>query len=102
MSNEGFNISLELDQQTGFITGGNPYNCLTWMDKMGSSTHAGTKGIPSTPRAGAPIDMTGLLYYSLKLVQKLHKDGHFSFDGVTIKGQPFKFSAWSETIENNF
>lgn len=55
MNNDGFNIYLEVDSRTGFIIGGNQNNCLTWMDKMGSSTHAGTKGIPSTPRAGTPV-----------------------------------------------
>lgn len=37
MKNEGFNISLEADVSTGFIVGGSIHNCLTWMDKMGSS-----------------------------------------------------------------
>jgi glycogen debranching enzyme len=55
MRNDGFNISLEADPETGFIIGGNPHNCLTWMDKMGSSARAGTKGVPATPRAGSPV-----------------------------------------------
>lgn len=55
MLTEGFTINLYADEETGFIVGGNQFNCLTWMDKMGSSSRAGTKGLPSTPRAGAPI-----------------------------------------------
>jgi len=55
MKNEGFNISLQADVNTGFIVGGNIHNCLTWMDKMGSSENAKTKGCPATSRNGAPV-----------------------------------------------
>ncbi len=50
MEYEGFNIYLELDEDNGFIFGGNDKNCLTWMDKMGSSEYANNKGKPSTSR----------------------------------------------------
>ena len=66
MSSDGFNIQLDVDGDTGFIIGGNQGNCLTWMDKMGSSTHAGTKGIPATPRAGTPVELVGLLHCCLR------------------------------------
>ena len=50
MQEEGFCIELFMDEETGFIFGGSPKNCLTWMDKMGSSSNSGNKGWPATPR----------------------------------------------------
>lgn len=80
MQTDGFNIHLQVDEKTGFVDGGNHLNCLTWMDKMGSSLKSGNKGYPATPRAGIPVQLVGLLKHCLSALVKLHEEGHYSFD----------------------
>ena len=82
MKDEGFNIDIDVDWSTGFILGGNKHNCGTWMDKMGESTRAGTKGVPGSPRDGAPVEITGLLASTLRWLDRLSSHKKFPFKGV--------------------
>jgi glycogen debranching enzyme len=87
MKDEGFNIDIEVDWKTGLIFGGNAFNCGTWMDKMGESEKAGTKGKPGTPRDGAPVEITGLLKSTLSWLDGLANLGKFPFKGVKAQSE---------------
>lgn len=103
MKPEGFQIDVKVDWETGFVFGGNQFNCGTWQDKMGESEKAGNKGIPGTPRDGAAVEITGLLYSALKWVSDLHQRGLYTHDGVDIDGErPITFTDWATRIKNNF
>lgn len=61
------------------------------MDKMGSSSKAGNKGIPATSRNGAPIEMTAILKNCLDFIISLQKEGYIKTDFVLTKsGKKFK------------
>lgn len=73
MKHEGFQVNVRVDRQSGLIFGGNRWNCGTWMDKMGSSEKAGNRGVPSTPRDGAAIEINGLAYSCIKFLKNLNE-----------------------------
>ncbi|OQO08800.1 hypothetical protein B0A48_05690 [Cryoendolithus antarcticus] len=103
MKDEGFNIDIDVDWKTGIIFGGNESNCGTWMDKMGESTKAGSKGHPGTSRDGAPVEITGLLYSTLKWVSGLNADGIFAHEGVTnSEGHKVSYTNWAAKLKSSF
>lgn len=55
---------------------------------QGESAKAGNKGLPGTPRDGAPIEITGLLKSTLRWVAELSAAGKFPFKGVDATGEP--------------
>lgn len=105
MKDEGFQIDINVDWKTGFVHGGNQNNCGTWMDKMGESEKAGSKGVPGTPRDGAAVEITGLLYSALKWVSTLHSKKKYQYGGVSTNDPSHKtisFSQWAGLIKENF
>ena len=107
MRNEGFNVDIWLDRETGFIHGGNQFNCGTWMDKMGSSDKTGNKGIPATPRDGAPIELTALLYSSLRFMEELNDNEIIERCHIQVKDRSgnnelWTYKQWADKIKLNF
>ena len=106
MTSHGFNIDIVTDWTTGFILGGNSYNCGTWMDKMGSSEKAKNRGVPATPRDGAAIEIIGLLQSTLRFLDSCSQNGTYKFKGVEIqkagKKELVTWSQWSTLLINNF
>jgi glycogen debranching enzyme len=104
MTSEGFNIKIWTDFETGLIFGGNQFNCGTWMDKMGESEKAGSKGVPGTPRDGAPVEMIGMLYSTVRWCAELYDQGKYKYEGVTLPDgkNTITFKAWADKIKANF
>jgi len=102
MRDEGFNIDISLNKDNGFLYGGNELNAGTWMDKMGESMKAGSHGFPATPRDGAPIEITAMLYSTLDWVSKLNNAKKFKYNAVQFNGSSFSYQAWADLIKTNF
>ena len=103
MKPEGFQIDINVDWKTGLIFGGSQFNCGTWQDKMGESPKAGNKGFPGTPRDGASIEITGLVYSALKWVTRLQESGLHPQQGVDVGGgKSVTFKEWAGKIEQSF
>ncbi|KAJ3319863.1 hypothetical protein HDV06_005839 [Boothiomyces sp. JEL0866] len=101
MRDEGFNISISTDWRTGFVKGGNRWNCGTWMDKMGDYEHAGTRGVPATPRDGSPIEIIGLQKYFLNFAAKL-PEKYWKWKGVAVQGKLVTYKEWNDKLQEHF
>ena len=103
MKDEGFNIDIKVDWENGMIFGGSQHNCGTWMDKMGESERAGSKGVPGTPRDGAAVEIIGLLYSTLKWLAHLNSEKKFGHAGVKkADGTEVSYASWAKLVKDNF
>ncbi|XP_066539576.1 glycogen debranching enzyme-like [Hoplias malabaricus] len=106
MRDEGFNIEAKVNPDTGFVYGGNRYNCGTWMDKMGESDKAGNRGIPATPRDGSAVEIVGLCKSTVRWLMHLNKNGHFPYSSVTVHRDghthTVSYEEWNQRIQDNF
>ncbi|KAE8610797.1 hypothetical protein XENTR_v10012247 [Xenopus tropicalis] len=106
MRDEGFNIVAGVDLETGFVFGGNRLNCGTWMDKMGESERARSKGIPATPRDGSAVEIVGLCKSTVRWLQDLSEKKLYPYKGVTVlrdgREVTLTFSEWNQRIQDNF
>lgn len=103
MRDEGFNVEAGVNWDTGFVYGGNQFNCGTWMDKMGESEKAHNRGIPGTPRDGSAIELQGLLKSALRFVNQLNKKGAFDYTEVEKPdGSKISLVDWEKLLQSNF
>ena len=104
MKSEGFNIEINVNEN-GYLIGGNIHNCGTWMDKMGDSEQSGNRGVPSTPREGSPIEITGLVKKSLSFITNLldKNDQKWKFTKVERHGgSSISYKDWNQKLQQNF
>lgn len=87
------------------VFGGNDANAGTWMDKMGSTEKAKTKGVPSSPRDGSAVELVGL---QASVLRFLERSPDYPYKSVERKNSnnnttvSWSFKEWAERIEQNF
>lgn len=87
------------------VFGGNDANCGTWMDKMGSSVKAKTKGIPSSPRDGSAVELVGLQASVLRFLEKSSDYPYKTVERKNVNSSStvsWTFKEWADKIEQNF
>ncbi|XP_026277583.1 glycogen debranching enzyme isoform X2 [Frankliniella occidentalis] len=107
MTDKGFNNQIGVHPETGFVFGGNEWNCGTWMDKMGSSEKAHIRGKPATPRDGSAVELVGLSKMTVQWLSNMHRQGHYPYESVTHTNRDgtsttWTYEQWSEKIAKNF
>ncbi|KAI8815426.1 glucanotransferase domain of glycogen debranching enzyme-domain-containing protein [Cladochytrium replicatum] len=110
MSDAGFNIEVgtRWSDGTGFVFGGNRYNCGTWMDKMGDSEKAGNRGEPATPRDGVAIEILGLVKAALRWISQgvSANSTVWPWAGVKVKDESGErlvtYKEWNDMIQQSF
>ncbi|XP_066547874.1 glycogen debranching enzyme isoform X1 [Amia ocellicauda] len=106
MRDEGFNVKVGVDPETGFVFGGNRYNCGTWMDKMGESERARNKGMPATPRDGSAVEIVGLSKSAVRWLLELNRKKVFPYAEVTVqkdgKQISVSYEEWNQKIQAHF
>eukprot|EP01022_Parablepharisma_sp_SALTPOND_P008156 TRINITY_DN135298_c0_g1_i1.p1 TRINITY_DN135298_c0_g1~~TRINITY_DN135298_c0_g1_i1.p1 ORF type:complete len:1666 (-),score=190.28 TRINITY_DN135298_c0_g1_i1:86-5026(-) len=102
MTKDGFHVKIWLDPKTGFVHGGNKFNCGTWMDKLGSSDKAKNKGMPATPRDGADVEIVGLVRSAVKFLSQKYEQGVYPYEGVKLENSALTYRQWGELIDANF
>ncbi|KAL1917905.1 uncharacterized protein VTP21DRAFT_3739 [Calcarisporiella thermophila] len=108
MTDPGFNVTARVDWTTGFVCGGNRWNCGTWMDKMGESERAGNKGVPATPRDGAAVEIVGLEKSAVRWLASLWEEGKYPYEGVVIPAEDdqaekkISYKEWGALIQSSF
>ncbi|KAM5256191.1 glycogen debranching enzyme isoform 3-T3 [Ctenodactylus gundi] len=106
MKDEGFTITAGINEETGFVYGGNRFNCGTWMDKMGESDRARNRGIPATPRDGSAVEIVGLCKSAVRWLLELSQKNIFPYHEVRIKRHgkvvAVSYEQWNRKIQDNF
>ncbi|XP_041357957.1 glycogen debranching enzyme-like isoform X2 [Gigantopelta aegis] len=106
MQQQGFTVEAGIRWDTGFVYGGNEFNCGTWMDKMGSSETFGLKGVPATPRDGSAVEIVGLCMSAVSWLDMISEKGTYPY--TTVKANKdggrfdISFKEWANLIQDNF